>query len=205
MKFTEMRSTMQSFSGAKTAEYQMQYIASELKDVLDGLNNKFVEYLTNDLTDLKLEIDFRDWISNTYYSSSNDNAKECLELCLNVKHLYGRKIKSWTDNALKCYDNFLLKYIQEDLKETIKQSSTMLKERDVYQHLMQKGGEFMQIGQAFDYIYQTRNEFQHVQIIDQKGNRIPKPVSNSKYNEKRDLIMGWFKSALVLMMDKIKS
>ena len=45
MKFTEMRSTMQSFSGAKTAEYQMQYMATELKDVLNGLNNKFVEYL----------------------------------------------------------------------------------------------------------------------------------------------------------------
>lgn len=204
MKFTEMRATMQSFSGAKTAEYQMQYMATEVQDVLNGLNNKFVEYLTNDLTDLKLEIDFRNWITNTYYSSSNDNAKECLELCLNVKHLYGRKIKSWTDNALKCYDNFLLKYIQVDLKETIKQQSTMLKERDVYQHLIDKGGEFMQIGQAFDYIYQTRNEFQHIQIIDQNGNRIPKPVSNSKYNEKRDLIISWFKSALILMLDKIK-
>jgi len=204
MKFTEMRSTMQSFSGAKTAEYQMQYMATELKDVLNGLNNKFVEYLTNDLTDLKLEIDFRNWITNTYYGASNDNAKECLELCLNVKHLYGRKIKSWTDNALKCYDNFLLKYIQADLKETIKQQSTMLKERDVYQHLIDKGGEFMQIGQAFDFIYQTRNEFQHIQVIDQNGKRIPKLVSNSKYNEKRDLIIGWFKSALILMLDKIK-
>ena len=204
MKFTEMRTTMQSFSGAKTAEYQMQYMATELKDVLNGLNNKFVEYLTNDLTDLKLEIDFRNWITNTYYASSNDNAKECLELCLNVKHLYGRKIKSWTDNALKCYDNFLLKYIQEDLNETIKQQSTILKERDVYQHLIHKGGEFMQIGQAFDFIYQTRNEFQHIQVIDQNGNRIPKQVSNSKYNEKRDLIISWFKSALILMLNKIK-
>ncbi len=203
MKFTEMRSTMQSFSGAKTAEYQMQYMATELKDVLNGLNNKFVEYLTNDLTDLKLEIDFRNWITNTYYGSSNDNAKECLELCLNVKHLYGRKIKSWTDNALKCYDNFLLKYIQEDLKETIKQQSTMLKERDVYQHLINKGGELMQIGYAFDFIYQTRNEFQHVQVIDQNGNRIPKPVTNAKYNEKRDLIISWFKSALILIIDRM--
>ncbi len=204
MKFTEMRSTMQSFSGAKTAEYQMQYMATEVKDVLNGLNNKFVEYLTNDLTDLKLEIDFRNWITNTYYGASNDNAKECLELCLNVKHLYGRKIKSWTDNALKCYDNFLLKYIQDDLKETIKQQSPILKERDVYQHLIDKGGELMLIGQAFDFIYQTRNEFQHIQVIDQNGNRIPKLVSNSKYNEKRDLIISWFKSALILMLDKIK-
>lgn len=204
MKFTEMRTSMHSFSGAKTAEYQLQYMATEVKDILNNLNSQFVEYLTNDLTDKELEIDFRKWITNTYYSSSNENAKECLELCLSIKHLYGSKIKAWTDNALKCYDNFLLKYIQEDLKENIKQQSKMLKERDVYQHLVDKGGEFMQIGQAFDFIYQTRNEFQHVQIIDQNGNRIPKKISNSRYNEKRDLIMGWFKIALVLMTDKIK-
>lgn len=204
MKFTEMRSTMQSFSGAKTEEYQMQYMATEVKDVLKGLNNKFVEYLTNDLTDSKLNFFLKNWLTSTYYNSSNDNAKECLEVCLNIKHLYGRKIKSWTDNALKCYDNFLLKYIQEDLKETIEKQTKMLKERDVYQHLINKGGELMEIGQAFDYIYQTRNEFQHIQITDQNGNRIPKPVTNTKYNEKRDLIMVWFKSALVLMIDKIK-
>jgi hypothetical protein len=204
MKFTEMRSTMQSFSGAKTAEYQMQYMATELKDVLNGLNNKFVEYLTNDLTDLKLEIDFRNWITNTYYGSSNDNAKECLELCLNVKHLYGRKIKSWTDNALKCYDNFLLKYIQEDRGEKIKPNIKVGTEREVYWHLIDLGGDLQQIGQAFDNIYLSRNEFQHIQVIDQNGNRIPKQVSNSKYNEKRDLIISWFKSALILILDKIK-
>jgi hypothetical protein len=204
MKFTEMRSTMQSFSGAKTEEYQMQYMTTEVKDVLNGLNNKFVEYLTNDLTDSKLNFFLKNWLTNTYYNSSNENAKECIEICPTVQHLYGRRIKAWTDNALKCYDNFLLKYIQEDLKETIKKQSPILKERDVYQHLVNKGGEFMQIGEAFNYIYQTRNEFQHVQIIDHNGIRIPKVVPITKYNEKRDLIINWFKSALILMLDKIK-
>jgi len=204
MKFTEMRTSMQSFSGAKTAEYQLQYMATEVKDVINSLNNQFVEYLTNDLTDSKLDIDFRKWITNTYYSSSNDNAKECLELCLSIKHLYGSKIKAWTDNALKCYDNFLLKHIQEDRGEKIKPNIKVGAEREVYWHLIDLGGDLQNIGQAFDNIYQTRNEFQHVQIIDQNGNRIPKKVSNSKYNEKRDLIMGWFKIALVLITNKIK-
>lgn len=203
MRFTEMRSEIQSFSGAKTAEYQMQYMADELKDVLHNLNNKFVEYLTNDITDLTLEIDFRDWITNTYYSASNDNAKECLELCLTVEHLYGRKIKPWTDNALKCYDNFLLKYIQEDRKEKIKINKNFGKERQVYRHLIELGGEFQKIGQAFDNIYQTRSEFQHVQIIDQHGMRIPRNLSNSQCNSKRDLIVGWFKSALVILTNKL--
>jgi hypothetical protein len=204
MKFTEMRSEIQSFSGAKTAEYQMQYMSAEVKDVLKNLNNQFVEYLTNDLVDMTLEIDFRKWITNTYYSSSNDNAKECLELCLSVKHLYGRKIKAWTDNALKCYDNFLLKHIQEDRGEKIKSNIKVGTEREVYWHLIDLGGDLQQIGQAFDNIYTTRNEFQHVQIIDQNGIRIPRNLSNSQCNSKRDLIIGWFKGALLKLTKKIE-
>lgn len=204
MKFTEMRSEIQSFSGAKTAEYQMQYMATDVKNSISNLNGKFVEYLTNDLTDLELEIDFKNWMSNTYYGSSNDNAKECVELCFTVKHLYGRKIKGWTDNALKCYDNLLLKYIQEDRGEKIKANIKVGAEREVYWHLIDLGGDLKQVGEAFNNIYLTRNEFQHIQIINQNGTRIPKQLSNTKYNEKRDLIMRWFKSALVILTNNIK-
>ncbi len=56
--------------------------------------------------------------------------------------------------------------------------------------------ELQEIGQAFDNIYLTRNEFQHIQIIDQNGNRIPRNLTNSKCNQKRDLIVGWFGYAL---------
>lgn len=204
MRFTETRSAMQTFSGAPTAEYQMQYIATEVKDLLANLNNRFVEYLTKDITNSNEDFDFRIWLTNTFYSSSNDNAKECLEHCLTVKHIYGRKIKPWTDSALKCYDNFLLKYIQEDRKETIKKLGRDLKERDVYKHLIDLGGELQEIGQAFDNIYLTRNEFQHIQIIDQNGNRIPRNLTNSKCNQKRDLIVGWFGYALSKLIIVIK-
>lgn len=204
MRFTETRSAMQTFSGAPTAEYQMQYIATEVKDLLANLNNRFVEYLTKDITNSNEDFDFRIWLTNTFYSSSNDNAKECLEHCLTVKHIYGRKIKPWTDSALKCYDNFLLKYIQEDRKEIIKKLGRDLKERDVYKHLIALGGELQEIGQAFDNIYLTRNEFQHIQIIDQNGNRIPRNLTNSKCNQKRDLIVGWFGYALSKLIIVIK-
>ncbi len=204
MRFTETRSAMQTFSGAPTAEYQMQYIATEVKDLLANLNNRFVEYLTKDITNSNEDFDFRIWLTNTFYSSSNDNAKECLEHCLTVKHIYGRKIKPWTDSALKCYDNFLLKYIQEDRKETIKKLGRDLKERDVYKHLIDLGGELQEIGQALDNIYLTRNEFQHIQIIDQNGNRIPRNLTNSKCNQKRDLIVGWFGYALSKLIIVIK-
>ena len=182
----------------------MQYIAAEVKDLLANLNNRFVEYLTKDITNSNEDFDFRIWLTNTFYSSSNDNAKECLEHCLTVKHIYGRKIKPWTDSALKCYDNFLLKYIQQERQETIKQSGRDLKERDVYKHLIDLGGDLQEIGQAFDNIYQTRNEFQHIQIIDQNGNRIPRNLTNSKCNQKRDLIVVWFSYALVKLLIVIK-
>jgi hypothetical protein len=204
MKFTETRTAMQTFSGAPTEEYQMQYMATEVRDTLANINNRFVEYLTKDITNSNEDFDFRIWLTNTYYSSSNDNAKECLEHCLKVKHIYGRKIKHWTDSALKCYDNFLLKYIQEDRNETIEKVGLYIKERDVYKHLIDLGGDLQEIGQAFDNIYQTRNEFQHIQLIDPKGNRIPRNPSNSKCNEKRDLIVAWFGYALVKLLNRIQ-
>jgi hypothetical protein len=204
MKFTETRTTMQGFTGTQTADYQMQYMASEAKDILNNLNNQFVEYLITDISDISFSFNLKLWLGNKYYNPSNENAKECLEICPTVKHLYGRKIKGWTDNALKCFDNFLLKYIQEDRKEMIKKRGIDAKERDVYWHLIELGGELQEIGQAFDLIYQTRNEFQHVQIIDQGGNLIPKSISNSKCNQKRDSIVGWFRDALVRLIQNLK-
>ena len=197
MSFTATRTKMNSFSGAPTAEYQLQYMAKEVRDVLNELNNKFLEYLTHDLVDDSYQIELKEWLTQSYYPSSNEYAKECLERCLTVKHLYGRNLKPWTDAALKCYDNFLLKHIQVDRGESIKKSSKDLKERDVYNHLVDLGGTLQDIGQAFNNIYQTRNEFHHVQVVDDaSGNRIPKRMTNSSYNQKRDSIIGWFKEAL---------
>lgn len=197
MSFTSTRTKMNSFSGAPTAEYQLQYMAKEVRDLLNDLNNKFLEYLTEDLVDEKFNAELKEWLTQSYYPSSNEYAKECLEHCLTVKHLYGRKLKPWTDSALKCYDNFLLKHIQVDRGETIKKTTKDLKERDVYNHLVELGGTLQDIGQAFNNIYQTRNEFHHVQVVDDaSGNRIPKRMTNSSYNQKRDSIIGWFKEAL---------
>lgn len=206
MSFTATRNKMNSFSGASTAEYQLQYMAKEVRDVLNDLNNKFLDYLTQDILSKSMEIDLKEWLSLKYYPISNEYAKECLEHCLSIDHIYGRKVKSWTDSALKCYDNFLLKYIQVDRGETINKLTKNLKERDVYEHLVGLGGKFQDIGQAFNNIYQTRNEFQHIQILDDNsGNRISKQMTNSYYNLKRDLIIGWFKEALYNLKEIIES
>lgn len=199
MKFTEQRNIMQSFSGASTPEYQLAYITSEVKDLLNGLNNQFIEYLTKDLADTDLPFNLQHWLGSPYYQSSNENAKDCLESCPTVKHIWGRKIKSWTDSALKSYDNFLLKYIQIDKGETISKIYSGLKETDVYNHMIAKGGLEQEIGQNFKNIYQIRSAFQHIQTEEKDGIRYPKRISNSQCNKCRDVIIQCFKLSLIAL------
>ena len=199
MKFTELRNTMQSFSGASTPAYQLAYITSDVKNLLSGLNNQFVEYLTKDIIDEELPFNLQQWLGSPYYQSSNENAKDCLEYCPTVKHIWGRKIKSWTDSALKCYDNFLLKYVQIDKGETFPKAYSGLKETDVYHHLINKGGLEQEIGQNFKNIYQIRSAFQHIQTEEKAGIRIPKRISNSQCNKWRDVIIQCFKLSLITL------
>lgn len=199
MKFTELRNTMQSFSGASTPDYQLAYITAEVKDLLNGLNNQFVEYLTNDIVETELQLNLPQWLGSPYYQSSNENAKDCLEHCPTVKHIWGRKIKGWTDSALKCYDNFLLKYIQIDKGESIPKTYVGIKETDVYNYLIGKGGIEQEIGQNFKNIYQIRSAFQHIQTEEKDGIRIPKRISNSQCNKWRDVIIQCFKHSLIAL------
>lgn len=204
MKFTDVRNTMQSFSGASTPDYQLAYITSDVKDLLNGLNNRFVEYLTKDITDSELRFNLQQWLGSLYYQSSNENAKDCIEYCPTVKHIWGRKIKSWTDSALKCYDNFLLKYVQIDKGETVPKTYSGLKETDVYKHLISKGGFEQEIGQNFTNIYQLRSAFQHIQTEERDGIRIPRRISNSQCNKSRDLIVEWFKHSILALFNLIE-
>jgi hypothetical protein len=197
VKFTELKNTMQSFSGASTPEYQLAYITGEIKDLLNGLNNQFVEYLTKDITENELQLNLQQWLGSPYYQSSNENAKDCLEHCPTVKHIWGKKIKGWTDSALKCFDNFLLKYIQIDKGESIPKTYAGLKETDVYNYLISKGGIEQEIGQNFKNIYQLRSAFQHIQTEAKDGIRIPKRISNSQCNRSRDVIIQCLKYSLI--------
>lgn len=197
MSFSETRARVQGFTGASTPEYQLRYMAQETLDTLESMRHRFVEHLTRDLVPLDREPDLRPWLGSKYYEPANDNARECLETSLTVRHLYGRKISAWTYSALKCYDVFLLKHIQDDRKERIVSLTGKIKERDVYEHLIAKGGTLAEIGQAFTYIYQERSGFQHVQYIDDaSGQRMTRRPSQRAYNVKRDLIVGWFRDAL---------
>lgn len=206
MKFSELRNTMQSFSGASTPDYQLDYITVEVKILLNGLNNQYVEYLTKDIIEIELSLSLKQWLGSPYYQSSNEYAKDCLEYCPTIKHIWGRKIKGWTDSALKCYDNFLLKFIQIDKGESLPKRSSGLKETDVYNYLISRGGIEQHIGQNFKNIYQLRSAFQHIQIEEKNGLRVPKRMSNSQFNKSRDVIIHCFRDSLIsisyLFMDK---
>jgi hypothetical protein len=194
---------MQAFSGTSTPEYQLQYMSSEVRSILNGLENQFIEFLTSDLIKREMPFELKNWLIIPYYQSSNENAKDCLEICPTVDHIWGRKIKGWTDSALKCYDNFLLKYIQVDQQETIARTSDVIKESDVYKHLVNKGGIEQEIGQNFIYIYQLRSAFHHIQLEEIDGIRTPKRLSNNFCNKQRDLIVSLFRSSINQLFENI--
>jgi hypothetical protein len=124
---------------------------------------------------------------------------------LTVQHLYGAKIKPWTDAALKCYDNIFLKYIQEDRKESVAILTTDLKERDVYTHLQRLGGNFKIIGRCFHNIYTIRNSFHHVQCVERPGGkRFLKKVAISELNTQRDEIISELQKSLRLFREEIE-
>jgi hypothetical protein len=168
-----------------------------VKDILSSINNKYVEHLTKDITKTHHAVELKNWLGSPYYQSSNEFAKECVEHCISVDHIWGRKIKDWTDNALKCYDNFLLKYVQIDKSNKIPKTGYGIKETDVYKWMISKGGAEQEIGQNFVNIYQLRSTFQHIQIETKNGVRVPRPISNSQCNKNRDLIINWLNCSLI--------
>ena len=119
-------------------------------------------------------------------------------------NIYGATIKTWTNSALKCFDVFLIKLINDYRKEKIKKGGRQPKERDVYDHLIKKKGNQKEIGIAFQTIYQQRNSFTHVQYEVKEGLRSSKKWSNSKYNLARDVILDQFEKGLVALSKEIK-
>lgn len=205
MSFTKTRAAIQKFQGASTPDYQMQYLAKEFLNSLKDLNGRYLEHLTLDILQQQRKWELENWLTNGYYSISNEFAKECLELCLTVQHLYGAKIKPWTDAALKCYDNIFLKYIQEDRKESVALQTKDLKERDVYTHLEGLGGNFKIIGACFHNIYRKRNSFYHIQKLENSnGKRMLRKPSSYDFNRQRDFIINELQRALRLFREEIE-
>jgi hypothetical protein len=196
MSFTEQRAKQDSHTKPKSSsDYLREYFLSEVVDKLEAMKDKCVIHLYEDLAVIPAPFDFKSFLDGDY-NNANEEAATCLSFTLNVKSIYPKFIKPWTDAALKCFDHFLLIYVQDVRKETIKKTTANLKERDVYSHLIKAGGLDQEIGQAFSTIYQYRSEFQHVQYEENNGRRVIRRVSHKRLADRKILILGEFKKAL---------
>ena len=75
--------------------------------------NKF-----QDLINESLEVDIRSYLNEREnYNLTNDYALECIEPAFYKTNIHGAKIKDWTNSALKCFDVFLIKLINDYLNE----------------------------------------------------------------------------------------
>ena len=196
MSFTSQRLKQNSQQAPiSTSDYLREYFISSVVDKLDAISDQFVIRLFEDVSTIQAPFSFKEFLKSDY-NNANEEAGACMRISYYVDKMLPRDIKPWTDSALKCFDHFLLIYVQDKRKEKIKKFSPKPKERDVYNHLVTLGGTEQEIGQAFNTIYQYRNEFQHVQYEEKDGTRLIKRISNKIFLLKKTLILGEFKKAL---------
>lgn len=204
MSYTETRRKIAAHTDEvmpKThVEYVRQYYKEEFQEFMQNLENRYIYHLYTDLLESNTEGNFEEFLGG-HYRQCDEYAQECVTIVHYAKQLYGFKIKLWTDTALKAFDYFLLQLIQQKLKENVRSSgsSSTLLERDVYNHLVQKGGHYADIGTAFNTIYQQRNTMTHVQYEDNDGKRAIKPLSRKQLSLMKDIILDAFKRALILL------
>lgn len=203
MRFSEVRNQLNEkiVEVHTTQDYHKLYLNHDIHSEFEKLGNVFVNHLYQDLINTKIEKDLKIFLDN-FYLISNEYAKDCVSQALLKDHIYGMKIKNWTDSALKCFDCFLMKLVNDILDEKFK-STNQLKERDIYQHLISKQGNYYKIGMAFNTIYDQRNMFAHVQIEEIDGVRRPKPISKKNYKKSKKLIIEQFEKALKALLREI--
>lgn len=204
MSFTSQRASLSSqlSNVQSTEEYMRIYLSSEIVNTLQSLAGKYIYHLYNDLLGRSTTNDLKVFL-NDFYGVANDYAKECLSIVLNIEHLHGYRLRSWTDNSLQAFNCFIIKLINDKLKERIPLRGKDLYETDAYHYLINKGAELQTIGQAFQSIYQMRNEFTHLQYEDSSGKRQIKRWSNKKFKQAKELIVMQYGVALAALDNEI--
>ena len=206
MKFTEIRKEINSNLNQvnSLSSYLKDYLSSPVQDKINALQNKFVEHLLSDLINKPVTKNLKNFLGD-HYINANEYANTGVLTVYTSRDIFGFKLNGWTDAALKCFDNFLLVLIQENLKETIKKRLDKGIERQKYWHLIEKGGEFYEIGIRFDIIYQKRNQFTHIEIInDTTRKRQQKRLSQTTINKMKEDILTCFKEALLALDNLIE-
>jgi hypothetical protein len=197
MSFTQQRDKLSSQINKVNSveEYQKAYLSTPVIDWLSQLTGKYIYHLYDDLRGAETRKDLSKFLDD-FYEVSDEHAKNCITIVLKAEHLQGPKIKDWTNSSLPAFDNFLLKLINVVLGEPIKKQRDKIYETDAYEHLIDKGGQYEKIGQAFKSIYQTRNNMLHVQVEDDQGIRKQIRWGSNKYRKAKELILLQFKTAL---------
>jgi len=163
-----------------------------------------LSFLYEDLIQTKSEYDFKTALGNGSYHTSNHFAFDCLDISLYSRNIYNRRIPQWTKTALHCFDVLLIHYVSNILNETVPSITGRVKETDVYSYLISKGGEHSDIGTKFQYIYQYRSSFEHIQYTDEEGKRQVRPLTSKKLNAAKELILKFFKEALIHLLSYYK-
>jgi hypothetical protein len=203
MKYSDLRESLQPTASVTSLdEYYVSYFSKPLQDAITAIDGKYVYHLYSDLSGIEIGKDLEAFLGGSY-RNADAYAKDCVQVALNAEHLYGMRIKGWTDSALKCFDGFLLVLIQDILKEKIVSRRDVGLERHKYHHLIDKGGEYAVIGVGFDTVYQQRNELTHVEIVEDNGNRRQRPMSRKRMNRYKAIIMESFQRALSELEKKI--
>lgn len=197
MSFTQQREKIaaQINQVNSVEEYQKEYLSVPILDWLMKLAGNYTIHLYNDLLGRVTTKDLKKFLDKAY-GASEDHAKNCISIALKAEHVYGLKVKDWTNSALPAFDNFLLQLIHVVLGEKVKKKSTKIYESDVYNHLIEKGGDYAEIGVAFQSIYQVRSSFMHVQFEDDAGIRKQIKWEAKRYKEKKELIIDQFNKAI---------
>lgn len=201
MSFSKLRDELKSKPLDEVTclqDFHSVYFSESFKGALKDLNDKYINHLFNDLSGLSSQANFKEFLKGTYMQS-NEFAKDCIQLAYHSKSLYGLRIKGWTDSALKCFDNFILILIQDVLIEKIKSTPHLGTEREKYKHLIDKSGDLHDIGMGLEVVYQQRNEFSHIELIDVDGKRRQKPISKKKIKVLKQIILENFKMSLLAL------
>jgi hypothetical protein len=183
-------------------DYCSVYLNADMASRLDKLTDKYVYHLFEDLSKMEINKDLESFLGGKY-RNIDEYAKDCVQMVYTSEHLFGLKVKNWTDSPLKCFDGFLLVLIQEILKEKIKKRLDVGVERQKYWHLIEKGGQYYDIGFEMDMVYGERNKFTHVEIIEIDGIRRQLPLSKKKMKKSKKIILESFKKALVALEKQI--
>ncbi len=206
MKFSELRDSLKTEIKELESmnDYHTSYFKSSIQSLRQQIADKNVYHLYGDILGHPVEKDLEAFLNN-FYKTADNYASDCIDIAYHVKHIYGLKVKNWTDSALKCFDTMLLKIINDILKEKIIQRASLLKERDVYNHLQEKPTDtnYYVIGVCFNAIYEERNSFTHVQIEEKEGVRKYRPISNKKYKDSRNFILEQFKKGLDAVYEEV--